>query len=130
MKFYLLILTKSELIQILKSLLIFSDDDLLLLRHIRHRSRFRVQPTICVLSLFLQLGGLQQILLFEDISWHLAMLSDSLDLRMCAVLLLEGFVVSERVLLSRLQLKNKIQIECLLITSKNVDPTGPSFSDA
>lgn len=84
------------------NLLIFSDNDFLFISNKRHRARLRVQSSICVFAFLLLFGGFKEILLFEDVSWHLTMFGDSLDLWMRAVLLLQSLIVSEGILFSRL----------------------------
>lgn len=90
-----------------QNLFIFPDDNFFLGRHERNRSRLRVETTIGLLSFFLLLLGSENVLLLEDVARDLTVLGDSLDLRVRAVLLLEGFVVSEGVFLSWVELEEE-----------------------
>lgn len=90
-----------------QNLLIFPDDNFLLGWHERNRSGLRVETTIGLFSFLFLLLGSEDVLLLEDVARHLAMFGDSFDLRMCAVFLLEGFVVPEGVFLSWVELENE-----------------------
>jgi hypothetical protein len=95
----------SKIINKIRNSFILSDDDLLLVADVWNRSRFRVESSVCILPLLLLLGRFEQVLLLVDVSWNLSMSGDSLDLRVCAELLLESLVVLEGVFLARAKLK-------------------------